>query len=266
LIKLLTAIVFNVALGSIAGAQVPDSRIADLVQSGKIRLALFLPGYTKSSTGELRGIGTGAVAVELARALAARLGVQVQLIENPTPPQVVACLKAGACDLAYMGIEPARAAEVGFSLPFMQQDFTYLVPAESSIRSVADADRRGIRIAVVRDHVATLALNRIVKNAEVISFDVPDAAFEVIRAGRADTWASARFGLLESARQWPGSRVLEGRYGANLVALAVPKDQSGRLVYIREFVEEAKASGLVQRSIDGAGLRGYQVVPPEKSN
>src|SRR6185295_9927580 len=128
--------------------------------------ALFLPGYTKSSTGELRGIGTGAVAVELARALAARLGVQVQLIENPTPPQVVACLKAGACDVAYMGIEPARAAEVGFSLPFMQQDFTYLVPAESSIRSVADADRRGIRIAVVRDHVATLALNRIVKNAE----------------------------------------------------------------------------------------------------
>jgi polar amino acid transport system substrate-binding protein len=213
----------------------------------------------------LRGIGTGAVAVELVRALAARLGVQVQLIENPTPPQVVACLKAG-CDVAYMGIDPARAAEVGFSLPFMQQDFTYLVPAESSIRSVTDADQRGIRIAVVRDHVATLALNRIVKNAEVISFDVPNAAFEAVRAGRADTWASARFGLLESARQWPGSRVLEGHYGANLIALAAPKHQSGRLEYIREFVEEAKASGLVQRSIDGAGLRGYQVVPPEKSN
>jgi polar amino acid transport system substrate-binding protein len=259
--------VFNVALGSMAGAQqVPDPRIADLMQSGRIRLALFLPGYTKSPTGELRGIGTGAVAVELARALAARLGIKVQLIEHPKPPQVVACLKAHACDVAYMGIDPTRAAKVGFSRPFMQQDFTYLVPSGSSIRSVADADRRGVRIAVVRDHVATLALNRLMKNAEAVPFDVPNAAFEAVRAGRADAWASARYGLLQSAGRLPGSRVLEDRYGANLIALAVPKDQIGRLAYISQFIEEAKTSGLVQRFIDGAGLRGYQVVPPEKSN
>ena len=265
--KLLLAVVLNVALGSIAGAQqVSDPGISDLVQSGKIRLALFLPGYAKAPTGELRGTGTGAVAAELARALAARLGIQVQLIENPTPPQVVACLQAHACDVAYMGIDPTRATEVGFSLPFMQQDFTYLVPAGSSIRGVADADRRGIRIAVVRKHVATLALNRIMKNAEAILFDLPNAAFEAVRDGRADTWASARYGLLEPASRLPGSRVLEDRYGANLIAMAVPKDKIGRLAYIREFIEEAKASGLVQRSIDGAGLRGYQVVPPAKSN
>ena len=254
-------------MGSIVEAQqTPDPRIADLVQSGKIRLALFLPGYAKSPTGELQGIGTGAVAVELARALAARLGVQVQLVENPKPPQVVACLKAGACDVAYMGIDPARTAEVGFTLPFMQQDFTYLVPAGSSIRSVADADQRGIRIAVVRDHVATLELSRSMKNAKAIPFDLPNAAFEAVRTGRADAWASARYGLLQSVDRLPGSRVLEDRYGANFIALAVPKDRIGRLAYIREFIEEAKASGLVQRSIDGAGLRGYQVVPPEKSN
>ena len=265
--KVLIAMAFNVALGSIAGAQqVPDPRIADLVQSGRIRLALFLPGYTKSPTGELRGIGTGAVAVELAHALAARLGIQVQLIEHPKPPQVVACLKAHACDIAYMGIDRTRTAEVGFSLPFMQQDFTYLVPAGSSIRSVTDADRRGVRIAVVRDHAATLALSRIMKNAEPVPFDVPNDAFEAVRTGHADAWASARHGLLQSASRLPGSRVLEDRYGANLIALAAPKDQIGRLAYIREFVEEAKASGLVQRFIDSAGLHGYQVVPPQKSN
>ena len=261
------AIVFGLASGSLADAQqVPDPRVHDIVQSGKIRLALFLPGYTKSPAGEVRGSGTGAVAVELARALAARLGIQVQLIEHPKPPQVVVCLKAHACDLAYMGVDPSRAAEVGFSLPFMQQDFTYLVPAGSPIRSVADADRRGVRIAVVRDHAATIALTRSLKNAETIPFDVPSAAFEAIQAGRADTWASARFGLLQSAGKLPGSRVLEDRYGANFVALAVPKDRIGRLAYVSEFVEEAKASGLVQRAIDGAGLRGYQVVLPKKPN
>ena len=266
--KLLLAVASTVILANIAHAQqVRDPRVADLVQAGKVRLALFLPGYTKDPvTGELRGSGTGAVAVALARAVAARLGVEVQLVGYPTPPQVVECLKAGACDVAYMGIDPTRAAEVNFSPPFMQQDFTYLVPAGSSIRSVADADRRGIRIAVVRNHVATLALNRIMKNAETIAFDIPNAAFEAVRTGHADTWASARYGLLESATQLPGSRVLDDRYAANLIAMAVPKGQTGRLTYISEFVEEAKASGLVQRSIDGAGLRGYQVVSPGKSN
>jgi hypothetical protein len=88
--KPLLAVVFTATLASLAEAQqVPDPRVADLVQAGKIRLALFLPGYTKSAIGELRGVGTGAVAVEIARALAARLRVQVLLVENPTPPQVM---------------------------------------------------------------------------------------------------------------------------------------------------------------------------------
>src|SRR5262245_4702290 len=111
--KPLMAVAFTVTLAGIAEAQqASDPRVADLVQSGKLRLALFLPGYIKSATGEVQGIGTGAVAVAVARALAARLGVEVSLVENPTPPQVVQCLKAGACDVAYMGIDPTRASEV----------------------------------------------------------------------------------------------------------------------------------------------------------
>ena len=247
--------------------QAADPRVADLVQAGKIRFALFLPGYAKDpATGELRGVGTGAVTVQHAHALAARLGVGVQLVGFPPPPAVVACLKAGACDVAYMGIEPSRAAEISFSPPFMQQDFTYLVPAGSSIRSVADADRPGVRIAVMRNHAATLALSRILKHAESISAETPDAAFDLLRTGHSDAWAGARFSLMEYSAQLPGSRVLEGRYGANLIAIVVPKVQAGRLAYVSEFIEEAKASGSVQRAIERAGLRGYQVAPTENPN
>lgn len=264
--KMLMVVAFTATLTSIAEAQpVADPRVADLVQAGKVRLALFLPGYSKdAATGAVRGVGTGAVAVELVRALAARLGVEVALVENPTPPQVVECLKAGACDVAYMGVDPTRAGEVDFTLPFMQQDFTYLVPAGSAIRSALDADKPGVRIAVVRNHVSTLALNRILKHAETIAFDTPEAAFELVRTGQADVMASPRFSLLESSTHLPGSRVLEDRYGANLIALAVPKGQSGRLAYISEFIEEAKTSGLVQRVIERAGLSGYQVVSARK--
>lgn len=267
-LRVLLMMVTLLATVATADAQeAPDPRVADLVHAGKVRFALFLPGYTKDPvTGELRGSGTGAVTVQLAHALAARLGVEVQLVGFPTPPAVVECLKAGACDVAYMGINPSRAAEIGFSLPFMQQDFTYLVPAGSSIRSVADADRPGVRIAVVRNHASTLALSRIMKYAEPVGAEIPDTAFDLLRTGHADAWAGARYSLLEYSTKLPGSRVLEDRYGANLIAIAVPKGQAGRLAYISEFIEEAKASGLVQRAIERAGLRGYQVVSPGNPN
>jgi polar amino acid transport system substrate-binding protein len=200
--------------------------------------------------------------VEIARALAARIGVQVVLLEHPTPPQVVDCLKADACDVVFLPFD-SRAAEVGgFSSPFIEFDFTYLVPAGSLIQSIADADRPGIRIAVVRNHASTAALNRVLKQAKLVYAETPDPTFDLLRTGDADVMASARSTLLEYSTKLPGSRVLKDRYGATLNRVVVPKDQAGRLAYINEFVEEAKASGLVQQAIDRAGPRGVQVAPP----
>ena len=88
-------------------------------------------------------------------------GGEVTLVEYPTPPKVVECLEAGTCDVGFVGID--RAAEVGCSPPFLQLDYTYLVPAGSSIRAVTDADRPGVRIAVVRNHAPTLAPSRILQ-------------------------------------------------------------------------------------------------------
>ncbi|MFQ5575187.1 MAG: transporter substrate-binding domain-containing protein [Terriglobia bacterium] len=243
--------------------QTPDPRVADLVRAGRVRVALF-PSflYTKHPvTGELRGVGT-----EVARALAARLGIEVLPLEYSSPPKVVEHLKAGACDVAFLGIDPSRIAEVGFSPPLMEVDFTYLVPAASSIRSVVDADRSGVRIAVVRNHAMDFALSRILKQAQPVRVETPDASFDLLRTGHADVQAGVRPALLEYSTQLTGSRVLAGRYGANRVAMVVPKDQPGRLAYISDFIEEAKVSGLVQRVIERAGLHGIQVASPAKRN
>ena len=238
--------------------QVPDPRVADLIRAGKVRVGLFPPQNTKDPvTGELRSVW-----VEIARALAARIGVQVVLLEHPTPPQVVDCLKADGCDVVFLPFD-SRAAEIGgFSSPFIEFDFTYLVPAGSLIQSIADADRPGIRIAVVSNHASTAALNRVLKQAKLVYAETPDATFDLLRAGDADVMASARSTLLEYSTKLPGSRVLKDRYGAMLNRVVVPKNRAGRLAYINEFVEEAKASGLVQQAIDRAGPRGVQVAPP----
>src|SRR5262249_23172443 len=106
-----------------------DARIADLAQAGKIRVALFLPQHAKdATTGKLRGIGTGAVAIDIAHALATRMGVAIELVGYPTPPAAVECLKNASCDLAFMGIEPSRLGEVDFSTAVVEFDYTYLVP------------------------------------------------------------------------------------------------------------------------------------------
>jgi polar amino acid transport system substrate-binding protein len=256
----LLAMVALLVGASIANAQqVPDPRVADLARAGKIRVALFPPEYTKDPvTGELRG----GVFMEIARAFAARLGVQAQLVEYPTPPKVVECLKAGTCDVGFVGIDRAAEVGLGFSQPFMQLDFTYLLPAGSPIRNVADADRPGVRIAVVRSHLSTVALSRILKHATLVYAETPDPTFDLLRTGHAEAMASIRSALLEYSPRLPGSRVLEESYGANRVTMVVAKAQAGRLAYVSEFIEEAKASGLVQRAIERGGAGGYQAISP----
>jgi polar amino acid transport system substrate-binding protein len=257
------AVIIAAILAALAASGTPslgDPRVADLVQAGKIRVALFPPQYVQDpATGELRPFAAGVISMELARGLARRLGVEVHLVGQPTPPKAVECVKTAACDVVIVGIEPSRAAEVDFSPPVIQFDYTYLVPAGSSIDSIADVDRPGIRIAVVRNHASTFALSRIVKHAEFVAADVPDAAFDLLRAGNAHAFASAREALIDYSVKLPGSKVLADAYGVNLVEIGVPKGEGGRLAYIGEFIEEAKASGLIARAIEAAGLRGVRV-------
>jgi polar amino acid transport system substrate-binding protein len=177
---------------------------------------------------------------------------------------MVECLKAGACDVGFLGYDPSRAADVeGFTRPFIEFDYTYLVPAGSSIRCAADADQPGLRVAVVQAHASTLTLTRARKQAELVSVDTPDSAFELLRTGRVDAWASARPLLANYSAQLPGSRVLEDRYGVNRPAVVVAKGKAARLAYISWFIEEIKASGFVQQAIARSGWSGVRVAPPQ---
>jgi polar amino acid transport system substrate-binding protein len=243
---------------------IPDPRVADLLRVGKIRVALFLPLYKNDPiTGELRPTAPeGVCLVEIARALTAQLGVDLQLIGYPTPPGAMNALKAAECDIGFFGIDPSRATEIDFSPPLVQADFTYLVPTGSLIRRSADADRLGVTVAVVRNHSSTNALSRILRHAKLIYGETPEETLNLLCNGRADAMASVRSALLEFSISLPGSHVLDDRYGELLLAIAMPKNKPEWLAYVREFVNEAKASGLVQRAIESTGARGLQVAPP----
>ena len=239
--------------------QTHDARVADIVRPGCLRVALFLPQYTTDPvTGELSATP---VFRDIARALADRIGVETVLMGYQNPREVVECLKPNACDVAFMVPDKSRVDEIGFSHPVIESDLTCLVPVDSSICCMADADRAGVSIVAVRNHASTLALSRILKQAVVVTAETPDAAFALLRSGYSNAMASARSVLLEYSAKLPEARVLRDRYGFQLLAMAVPKDKTEWLTYVCEFVEEAKASGFVQRIIERAGRTGLQVAP-----
>jgi polar amino acid transport system substrate-binding protein len=260
--NLLLTVAFTAMLASLTEAQqVSDPRVADLVQAGKMRVGMHSIMYTKDSrTGELKAASTGIILLDIARTLGARIGVEVLPVGHPTIPEMLTCLTTGGCDVGFMGPDPSRAG-VDFSPPILQLDYTFLVPAGSSIQRIADADRPDVRIAVVRDHASTLTLSRIFKQAQLIYAATPDPTFDLLRTGQADAFASIRAVLLAYSPKLPGSRVLEDHYGANLLGMVVPKGQTARLAYITEFIERAKAERLVQQAIERSGLPGHQVAP-----
>jgi polar amino acid transport system substrate-binding protein len=247
--------------GAIAKAQqTSDPRVADLVRTGKLRVGIGLANLGSAikdpATGELRGI-----AADLARALAARIGVALQPVEYPRPGAVLDGASTDAWDVAFLVIDPARSAMADVSPPYMQSDFSYLLPAASSIRNLADADQTGIRIAVPRGDAVDLALSRLLKQATLVRVDNQAAAVALLRAGQVSAYAAPRPVLLELSAQLPGSHVIEEAFATTTFAAFVPKGHAGHLAYVSEFLEEAKASGAVQQFIERTGLRGFKVAP-----
>jgi polar amino acid transport system substrate-binding protein len=242
-----------------------DARIADVARTGKLRagIAVVAPHWAirNPSTGELQG-----VAVEIARALAGRMGIELAIVEYPSPPNVLEGLKTGAWDVGFLAIDPSRATVVDFSPPYLQIDATYLVRETSSIRVSTDADRPDVRIAVARRSVEQIVLSRSVKRAQLVEVDTIPAGFELLRAGTVDALAAPRPALLQFSSRLPGSHVLEDRFHSAFGAIAVPKGQTGRLSYVDEFIREAKASGSVQQAIEHAGVRGVQVAPNDRTD
>jgi polar amino acid transport system substrate-binding protein len=249
--------------GSIAAAaqKISDRRMADLVQAGKIRVGLFSSQFSKDPTsGELRGVRP-----DMARALAARIGVQAVLLEHASPQSVIECLKLGACDVVFLPKDP-RAANIGdFSFPFIQSEFTFLVPAGSPIHHAADADTAGIRIAAIRGHASAASLTGIIKQAEVVLAADESAALELMRTNAVNTVASTRQSLSKVAHEFAGAKVLSDRYGVQLNRVVVPKGKADWLAYINEFVEGAKADGLVRGAIEREGNSVFDVAAPGES-
>lgn len=234
--------------------------LSDLAPTGKLRVGINYGNPVLATrdpgSGKLRG-----VAVDLARELGRRIGAPVELVGYEAAGKMVEALKAGAWDIAFLAVEPGRAGEISFTAPYIEIEGAYLVPAGSPLRAIADVDRKGVRVALAAKSAYDLFLSRSLQHAQLVHAPDPNAAFELLAAGKAEVFAGVRQTLIASAAKLPGSRLLDGRFMAIHQALGIPKGREAGAKYLREFIDEVKASGLVAGAIEKAGIRGVSVAP-----
>jgi len=239
--------------------QTTPAALADLAPTGKLRVGINYGNPVFTTKGP--SAGEGGIAVDLARELGRQLGVPVELVRYNSGGQLTAGLVAGGWDVAILAFEQERTNVIHFSAPFAESDATYLVHAGSPLRTAADVDQKGVRIAVSAKGGNDLFLTRTLKNATLIRASSPEAAFKLFVAKDVDAYANLKPGLLDSADQLPGSRIVEGRYTVIGYAAGVPKGREAGAKYLSEFIEYAKAFGLVDKVIDKSGIRGLAVAP-----
>jgi polar amino acid transport system substrate-binding protein len=207
------------------------------------------------ASGELSG-----VAVELARELARHLEISLSLVGFESAGKMFEAIKSDAWDVAFLAIDAARANEIDFTPPYLEIEGTYLVPESSELASVEEVDRPGVRVGISANSAYDLFLSRTIKLAELIRAPNPDAAFQLLLDDKVDVVAGVRQHLVANSSKLPGSRVFQGRFMAIQQALGIRKGRQAAEA-LSDFIEKAKASGLVARIIENAGVRGVSVAP-----
>jgi polar amino acid transport system substrate-binding protein len=233
-----------------------------LAPTGTLRAAINLSNFLLV-TGRGGDGNPEGVSPDMARALAERLGVGLQLLRYKSPGELADDAGSAVWDIGNIGAEPARAESIAFTAAYCEIEATYIVPAGSTVRTVDDVDRPGMRIASAARSAYGLWLERNIHHAELVQVTGLDASFEAFVDQHLDALAGLRPRLLTDVQRLPGARLLDDRFTAVQQAMGTPRgrDEAG-IRYLQTFVEHAKASGLVASLIRKHGVDGLSVAPP----
>jgi polar amino acid transport system substrate-binding protein len=249
------------AAGCVTADVVPYEVVRDLAPTGKLRAAINFGNPVLAqkdpATGQPRG-----VSVDLARELARRAEVPLEIVPYDAAGKVTADATSKRWDIAFVGREPERAKDIEFTAPYVVIEGGYLVPASSPLQTIEDVDRDGVRIAVSRGSAYDLFLARgYLKRATLLRAPSPSASMDVFANEKLEAVAGVKAALATYAGTHPGYRVLPGRFMVIEQAMALPRGRPLAARYLREFVDEMKASGFVAASLERSGQKEAAVAP-----
>jgi polar amino acid transport system substrate-binding protein len=241
--------------GSLRAQPADPAATALLAPTGHLRVGIYA-GSPTSQVIDPETKQSHGVTYDLGRELAKRLNVPVEYISFPRVADVVDAIKDGKVDFTVTNATPVRAQIVGFSRMLLEVELGYLVPANSPITRPEQIDGPGIRIGVSKGGTSERVLGAKYKNAKIISTEsVPDA-INSLRTGVFDVYATNKSILFQMAQSLPGARVLDGNWGAEHMAIAVPKGREAAQALLDGFVSNVQSSGQLQQIETAAGLKG----------
>ena len=259
----LAAIMLTVATAAAASDLAAEDFASDLAPTGTLRATYIatnpVQAFIDPATKEAHG-----PAVAITAALAKRAGVAFTIVGAKGVEGVLESVKSGQADIGFLAFDPVRAAQVDFSQNYALAQNSYLVADSSSIKSVADADRPGMRIGVAARDAGDYFLTRTLKAATLVRNEggIGDAAIKALLSGELDAYAGNRMRLSEVAKKTPGLRLVADNFYGVEQAVIVPKGHARRRAIIEAFIDAARASGLIADAIAQAGLVGVDVAPP----
>jgi polar amino acid transport system substrate-binding protein len=246
-------------LGCATADRSTPEAVKELAPTGRLRAAI---NYGNPVLAQRDATGQpGGVSVDLARELSRRLRVPVELVAYEAAGRVFDAAKTQAWDIAFLAVDPARAVDISFTAPYVIIEGTYLVPAGSPLRTIADVDREGVRVSVGNKSAYDLFLSRTLKRAQIVRAPTSSAAIEVFMKDKLEASAGVKQPLVQFAAGNPAVRVIEGRFMAIEQAMGTPKGREQGLRYLGEFIEEMKASGFVAAALQRSGQPDAAVAP-----
>jgi polar amino acid transport system substrate-binding protein len=242
-----------------------NAALKELAPAGKLRLgAVFAPVasaffVTRDAQGQPHG-----VTIDLGDELARRLGVPMEFMLAPNSGVVTDATESGAVDVGFMPVDEERKQRVAFGPAYYILESTYLVTGNSGIKTLAEVDRPNVKVVGIANTTTIRAATRSLKNTTIGAVSAVGEAMDMLRDGKADAFALSRDSLALLLAELPGSLIVDGGFQQTGIAIAVPKNRPAALAYVTDFMEDAKAAGIVRRALDNAGLKNEKVAPPAR--
>ena len=226
-----------------------------LAPSGHLRVGVYVGSPTSMVT-DSASHETHGVTYELGKDFADRLHVPVNYVPFLRIAEVVNAIRDGKVDFTVTNATPVRAKDVDFSRTLLAVELGYLVPSNSPIAGAKELERPGIRIGVTKGGTSERVLSDILTNATIVSEESVARGIEAIRKGELDVYATNKAILFQMSEQLPGARVLDGNWGQEHMAIAVPKGRASAKALLDAFVRDVQSSGRLEQVEAQAGLKG----------
>jgi polar amino acid transport system substrate-binding protein len=255
---LLACIAITTAGGLAADGGTEKALLAPI---GSLRVGVY-PGSPTSMVVDPATRQSHGLTYDLGQEFARRLNVPVEYVTFQRVADVISAMKNGQVDFTVTNATPARANDVSFSPTLLSVELGYLVPANSLIGRADEMDRPGVRIGVTKGSTSERTLPAKFKNAKIVPAENVKVAVEMLGRGELDTYATNKPTLFEMSDSMPGARILDGNWGLEHMAIAIPKGREQGLQFVGSFVQEIQTSGLLERIQQKAGLRGAGKAEP----